>query len=285
MISGWTPKGNIMEFTRANPNVDRLGLLRGVTRGLMYMHDQKIIHGDLKGVNILIDSDGNARLTGFNLVTLASEHSTIASPPRTDGVIPWMSPELLYPAKFGLKNNHPTAKSDVYALGMVVYEVLSGLAPFSTHRDPEVVFMVIGGERPERPQGEAGELFTDEIWEVLELCWKQQPNDRPNLKRVLSALEGEMPPSDIDGEAETDTDDEQSVAYTEKEIDIESRSCTDGTPGSSVIGGGDEIAAPPRKRSSKRKKVHNALKKLFTRSSASVDKSGDIFRTSSRHRM
>ena len=188
-------------------------------------------------MNILIDSGGNPRLTGFNLVTMASEHSTIASPPGTDGVIPWKSPELLYPGKFGLKNNHPTVKSDVYALGMVVYEVLSGQAPFAAHRDPEVVFMVIGGERPEKPQEEAGGLFTNEIWEVLELCWKQQPNDRPNLKRVLSALEGELstPSSDMDGEAEADTDDEQLAGHTHAQSDIESRSCTEGTPGTFAL--------------------------------------------------
>ena len=257
-------------------------------------------------MNILIDSGGNPRLTGFNLVTMASEHSTIASPPGTDGVIPWKSPELLYPAKFSLKNNHPTVKSEVYALGMVVYEVLSGQAPFSAHRDPEVVFMVLGGERPQRPPEDAGELFTDEIWEVLELCWKQQPKDRPNLKRVLSVLEGELttPPSDMDGGGEADTDDEQSAANIEREIDIESRSCIEGTPGTltpphskgasnrlraalgtSIMGGGDENVDPPRKRLSKRKRARNALKKLFTRSSSSVNKHGDVSSTSSRHPM
>ena len=160
---------------------------------------------------------------------MASERSTIASP-RAAGVVPWMSPELLHPGNFGLKNNHPTVKSDIYALGMVIYEVISGQAPFAAHRDPEVVFMVISGERPERPQGDAGGLLTDEIWEVLGLCWREQPNDRPNANRVHSALEGglSMPPSDVDGEAETSTDDEQSAAHTEKEIDIESRSCSEG---------------------------------------------------------
>ena len=255
--------------------------------------------------NILIDRDGNARLTGFNLVTVAAEHSTIAAP-LVEGVIPWTSPELLYPDKFGLKSNQPTEKSDLYALGMVVYEVLSGQAPFAAYRDSEVVFMVLGGERPERPQGDAGKLFTGEIWEVLELCWKQQPNDRPSLKRVLSALEGVpfMPPSDVDEEAETDTDDEQSASPTEREIEIESRSCTEGTPGmftlprfevvsnrlcatlgSSVIGGGDGITVPPRKQHSKRKKVHNTLKRLFPRSSVNVDQPGDLSRTSGLHHM
>ena len=183
--------------------------------------------------NILIDCDGNARLTGFNLVTVASERSTVAST-RAEGAIPWMSPELLYPDKFGLKSNQPTVKSDLYALGMVVYEVLSGQAPFAAYRDPEVVFMVLGGERPGKPQGDAGKPFTDEIWEALNLCWEQQPSNRPGIKHVLSALEGGLPlplPSpDMDGESESDIDDEQSIADIGSELDNESKSLTESEP-------------------------------------------------------
>ena len=231
-------------------------------------------------MNILIDHDRNTCLTGFNLITMASEQSTIASP-WAAGVVPWMSPELLHPGNFGLKNNHPTVKSDIYALGMVIYEVISGQAPFAAHRDPEVVFMVISGEHPKRPQGDAGELLTDGIWEVLELCWREQPNDRPNVNGVLSALEGgsSMPPSGMDEEAETDTDDEQSAAHTQKEIDIESRSCIEGmftlprskvisnrlcvTLGWSIMDDSDEIMDAPLKRPPKHNRVHKALKKLF----------------------
>ena len=170
-------------------------------------------------MNILIDNDGNARLAGFDLVTVASEQSIVASSPRADGAVPWMSPELLHPGKFGLENSHPTVQSDLYALGMVVYEVLSGQAPFAGHRDPEIVLMVLSGKRPERPRGDAGELFTDEIWGVLELCWKHLPSDRPTAKHVLMVLEGELsmpwPPSDMDGEVDTDTDDEQSTVNGE----------------------------------------------------------------------
>ena len=271
-------------------------------RGMFPKHMITILHVFTRSkTNILIGNDGNASLAGFNLVTVALEQPTIASSPA-DGVIPWMSPELLYPDKFGLKSNSPTAKSDLYALGMVVYEVLSGQAPFATYRDPEVVFMVLGGERPERPRGGTGELFTDEIWKLLELCWKERPADRPNLKLVLSALGGEpftlWPPSSMDGEAGTDTDDEHWAAGIERENDIESRSSIDGTHGtlalphpkvaskhlcaalgSSIMDA--EIVAP----NLKRELVRNALKKLFIRSSSSVEKHGDVSSIGSRHRM
>jgi serine/threonine protein kinase len=139
------------------------------------MHDQRIVHGNLKVVrrlvpwspsctqftrseaNVLIDNDGRARLTGFNLVTIASRQPTMSPPPPAASAIPWMSPELLYPEKFGLENSYSTKGSDCYALGMVIYEVLSGLEPFATYRDSEVVLMVLHGERPKRPQGDEGD--------------------------------------------------------------------------------------------------------------------------------
>ena len=193
------------------------------------MHDQKIVHGNLRGVcsripyslscpsfihqqtNILIDDDGHARLAGFTHVTIASDRSSITSTPGTGGAVAWMSPELLYPQKFGLEKRHPTMGSDCYALGMVIYEVLCGRAPFSNRKDPEVVLLVLQGERPERPRRDEGKLFTDEMWEIMEHCWRQGQNDRINARNVLISLGGNLsslrPPSDIIEDAEIDDDD------------------------------------------------------------------------------
>ena len=122
-----------------------------------------------------------------------------------------MSPELLDPEMFGLKKSRTTKQSDCYALGMVIYEVLSGQTPFAPSRAPVVIRKVLKGERPERPQGSGGELFTDSIWRVVELCWEPQPRDRISAEAVLLGLEGNptpsRPSSNVDGGAETDRDD------------------------------------------------------------------------------
>ena len=67
-----------------------------------------------------------------------------------------MSPELLDPEHFGLTDSRPTKGSDCYALGMVIYEVLSGQAPFTQFKDFVVARKVIKGERPTRPEGAEG---------------------------------------------------------------------------------------------------------------------------------
>ena len=101
-----------------------------------------------------------------------------------------MSPELLDPKKFGLPKGQPTRESDCYALGMVIYEIFSGCAPFGTDSSFAILRKIINGGRPERPEGEAGRLFTDDIWDVVELCWKNEPSERATAKAVLVCLQG-----------------------------------------------------------------------------------------------
>ena len=100
-----------------------------------------------------------------------------------------MGPELFDPEKFNLKDSRQTKHSDRYALGMVIYEVLSGQVPFFRHHGYGIIGRITKGERPGRPQGEEGAWFTDNIWGILECCWEPNPSNRPNTKDVLRCLE------------------------------------------------------------------------------------------------
>jgi serine/threonine protein kinase len=116
-----------------------------VARGVKYLHDIHVVHGDLKGVqktfrleivalkigfpqaNILVKDDGSACLADFGLtsITLDLETKDIASTSggKADGTYRWMSPELFNPELFGGRKVKLTKMSDCYALGMVIYEV------------------------------------------------------------------------------------------------------------------------------------------------------------------
>lgn len=133
--------------------------------------------------NILIDGDGNARITDFGLVAILDSTSSCGG-----GSYRWMSPELFCPDIFGLHKVVQTKPSDCYALAMTIYEVLSGHAPFHLHHTLTVPAKVVMGERPGRPPGAEGHLLTEEIWNLLEHCWKPEPCDRPSVDYVLGCL-------------------------------------------------------------------------------------------------
>ena len=99
-----------------------------------------------------------------------------------------MSPELIAPQRFGFENSRPRMSSDCYALGMVIYETISGHLPFHEDTDLTVFVMVLDGKLPPREA-----RFTDSLWKMLELCWGPQPNARPSIEEVLRCLEVELP--------------------------------------------------------------------------------------------
>ena len=141
----------------------------------------------------MIDDNGSACLADFCLLTIVSDEQTI-TPGIWTTTAQWTSPELLIPDKFGLSESQPTKTSDVYALGMVIYEVLSGQTPFAQYSNLAIVQKILDGERPGRPQGEQGVWFTDDIWGILEHCWEPQPSDRIDVETVLLGLERNPPP-------------------------------------------------------------------------------------------
>ena len=163
-----------------------------------------------------MDRDGQACIADFGLLRMICDETGIESSlsHAQGGTIRWMSPELLDPERFGFKDSRPRMESDCYALGMVIYEVLSGQKPFAQCREPTVIRKVIDGERPERPQETAGAWFVDDVWEVVKRCWEPRPENRPDVKTVLQCLEWvpeRLQPSpymDDDGGTDaTDTDD------------------------------------------------------------------------------
>jgi len=95
-----------------------------------------------------------------------------------------MSPELIDPQRFGFKNSRPTESSDCYALGMVIYETISGHPPFHEYIDVTVLAKVLEGKRPSRRSG-----FSDGFWEMMERCWTPQTAARPRIEDVLHRLE------------------------------------------------------------------------------------------------
>lgn len=95
-----------------------------------------------------------------------------------------MAPELIAPQQFGFDKSRSTKFSDCYALGMVIYETISGHLPFHEDTDYSITLKVVKGERPQREA-----KFINRIWEMLKLCWAPRPSDRPSIEDVLWHLQ------------------------------------------------------------------------------------------------
>ena len=102
------------------------------------------------------------------------------------GTTPYMAPELIYPTKFGLSRSQPSKEGDVYAFGMVVYEVVTGVRPFGVEgfRVEEVMCKVLDGVRPGKPENAGAIGFGGGVWGLVEACWSEDRTQRPRTGEV-----------------------------------------------------------------------------------------------------
>jgi len=101
------------------------------------------------------------------------------------GTVSFMAPELLHSARYGLEKGVPSKEADIYALGMTVYQVLTGQWPFYPKRETEVVLAVISGKRPPKPENVEEIGMTDVVWELMAKCWREDRTKRPDASQVL----------------------------------------------------------------------------------------------------
>ncbi|CEL54360.1 Vegetative incompatibility protein HET-E-1 OS=Podospora anserina GN=HET-E1 PE=4 SV=1 [Rhizoctonia solani AG-1 IB] len=115
MVSEWMENGNLREHMRNAQNFDRYQMCISVASGLAYMHECDAVHGDLKVLNVLVSSNGDAKLTDFGLSIIPEASLGFSDTSNSQiGSTRWAAPELLF--EDALKSK----ESDVYALGMTM---------------------------------------------------------------------------------------------------------------------------------------------------------------------
>ncbi|KAF8896916.1 kinase-like domain-containing protein [Gymnopilus junonius] len=181
MVSQWCANGTVTQ----------------IASGISYLHTVKptIIHGDLKGGNILVDENGSAIITDFGLSKVLGDMSDSMNMGGTSffaGSTRWMAPELIAALVEDLRPTITTF-SDVYAFASICLEVASGQLPYS-HRsnDHAVTLDIIRGVKPSRTATcllklslEGEEAF----WNMLDQCWSTDPALRPTMPHLLTFFE------------------------------------------------------------------------------------------------
>ena len=119
---------------------DALDFAIQTAKGLQAAHGKKIVHRDIKPANLMIGEDGHVTIMDFGLALLA-DRSKLTRLDETMGTVTYMSPEQTY----GMELDHRT---DVWSLGVVIYEMVCGQRPFKGHYDKAVMYSITN-EEPE----------------------------------------------------------------------------------------------------------------------------------------
>ncbi|XP_078431000.1 MAP3K epsilon protein kinase 1-like [Wolffia australiana] len=143
-----------------------------VLEGLVYLHEQGVIHRDIKGANILTTKEGLVKLADFGVATKLNEadlntHSVVGTPY-------WMAPEVIEMAGV-------CAASDIWSVGCTVIELLTCVPPYYDLQPMPALFRIVQDKHPPLPDG-----LSPAITDFLLQCFKKDAMQRPDAKTLLS---------------------------------------------------------------------------------------------------
>ncbi|KXN91158.1 Serine/threonine-protein kinase fray1 [Leucoagaricus sp. SymC.cos] len=233
-VAPYMADGNITDYILSqeyNSHL-RLSFVLDVLNGLKFLHSSSIVHGNLKGSNILILHKQRAIIADFKFSSTfnaipdsqtswdclpllfdlkqkgkkSEEMIKLLQPdivqeiadfalPENASLGRWAAPELLFQILEGSKT-WPTVPGDIWSLGCVIYEILSRKLPYFQYpQNIQVIAALRREEFPVRPDGgESGsDLIEDVIWELLKKCWALEPDARPSCQDILKRFQDLRP--------------------------------------------------------------------------------------------
>ncbi|KAF8601245.1 kinase-like protein [Ceratobasidium sp. AG-I] len=175
MVSPWMGCGNVVSVVNQLPDTNRLGLVMQLSKAVAYLHKIGVVHGDLKGDNVLVSSDGVIKLTDFGLAIMNESNLLLSDTDPGGGTMRWMAPELLTGS--GVRG----IETDVYALGMTILEIITGEVPFPELRSSHAIINAVVRDcrSPNRPMQLSDKSPENVLlWSLLHRCWAYRPDRR-----------------------------------------------------------------------------------------------------------
>ncbi|KAJ8545701.1 hypothetical protein K7X08_018284 [Anisodus acutangulus] len=179
IVTEFMSRGSIYTFLHKQRGAFKLPTLLkvaiDVSKGMSYLHQNKIIHRDLKTANLLMDEHGVVKVGDFGVARVQAQTGVMTA---ETGTYRWMAPEVIEHKPY----DH---KADVFSFGIVVWELLTGEIPYAYLTPLQAAIGVVQqGLRPTIPKSTHPKLV-----ELLEKCWQQDPTQRPDFSELLDILQ------------------------------------------------------------------------------------------------
>ncbi|KAG6778019.1 hypothetical protein POTOM_017863 [Populus tomentosa] len=155
------------------PNLLKVAI--DVSKGMDYLHQNNIIHRDLKAANLLMDENEVVKVADFGVARVKAQTGIMTA---ETGTYRWMAPEVIEHKPY----DH---KADVFSFGIVLWELLTGKIPYEYLTPLQAAVGVVQkGLRPTVPKNTQPKLA-----ELLEKCWQQDPALRPDFSEIIEILQ------------------------------------------------------------------------------------------------
>ncbi len=164
------------------PVEEAVPIVRKVAEGMAYCHDNGVIHRDLKPENILITAGGQPVIMDFGLaLTKGARRVTYAQLSATAGTPDYMAPEQI-------AGQRGDARTDIYALGTILYEMLAGVVPFTGDNHLAVMAMHMNADAPRLDQVQPS--VSPQLAAIVARCLQRDPRQRyPDMLGFMEALD------------------------------------------------------------------------------------------------
>jgi len=150
-----------------------------IAQGLLQAHAAGIIHRDLKPANVILTKSGEVRILDFGLAKLAGE-TTLTKPNTLPGTIPYMSPEQI-------RGEEVDFRTDIWSFGIILYEMISGIQPFSGEYDQAILYCILN-EEP-KPLANLNKQVPENLNTLVKRCLEKHPENRyQHIEELFSDL-------------------------------------------------------------------------------------------------
>ncbi|WOL00195.1 serine/threonine-protein kinase STY46-like [Canna indica] len=180
IVTEFMSKGSAYDFLHKRRHTFKLpALVRAATdisKGMNYLHNNNIIHRDLKSSNLLMDENEVVKVADFGVARVKSQTGGVMT--AETGTYRWMAPEVIEHRPY----DH---KADVFSFGLVLWELLTSKLPYEGLTPLQAALGVVQKKlRPKIPEETHPSLA-----ELIKKCWQQNPAQRPDFSLILQILE------------------------------------------------------------------------------------------------